>query len=93
MEVGDLSRLAIATTSPDTDERIDRCFVDAGWRPIGTRLNELSGHGGRMLVMLPASCYVHWLGDLEDPGELMRHLPSEAMRMSYFDSRQQTGKL
>jgi putative SOS response-associated peptidase YedK len=41
----------------------------------------------RMPVILPASGYVRWLGEEEDPRELMRPFPSEAMRMWPISTR------
>jgi putative SOS response-associated peptidase YedK len=40
-----------------------------------------------MPVILPASGYVRWLGDKEDPRELRRPFPSEAMRMWPISTR------
>jgi len=48
---------------------------------ITTDANELVAEiHDRMPVILPASGYVRWLGEEEDPRELMRPFPSEAMR-------------
>jgi putative SOS response-associated peptidase YedK len=41
----------------------------------------------RMPAILAASDYVRWLGEEEDPRELMRPFPSEAMRMWPISTR------
>ena len=41
----------------------------------------------RMPVILPPSGYVRWLGEEEDPRELMRPFPSETMRMWPISTR------
>ena len=40
-----------------------------------------------MPAILPAADYVRWLGEEEDPRELMRPFPSEAMRMWPISTR------
>jgi putative SOS response-associated peptidase YedK len=55
---------------------------------ITTDANELVAEiHDRMPVILPASGYVRWLGEEEDPRELMRPFPPEAMRMWPISTR------
>ena len=55
---------------------------------ITTDANELVAEiHNRMPVILSASGYVRWLGEAEDPRELMRPFPSEAMRMWPISTR------
>jgi putative SOS response-associated peptidase YedK len=55
---------------------------------ITTDANELVAEiHDRMPVILPTSGYVRWLGEEEDPRELMRPFPSEAMRMWPISTR------
>jgi putative SOS response-associated peptidase YedK len=55
---------------------------------ITTDANELVAEiHDRMPVILPVSGYVRWLSEEEDPSELMRPFPSEAMRMWPISTR------
>jgi putative SOS response-associated peptidase YedK len=55
---------------------------------ITTDANELVAEiHDRMPVILPDSGYVRWLGEEEDPRELMRPFPSETMRMWPISTR------
>ena len=55
---------------------------------ITTDTNELVAEiHDRMPVILPTSGYVQWLDEEEDPRELMRPFPSEAMRMWPISTR------
>jgi putative SOS response-associated peptidase YedK len=55
---------------------------------VTTDANELvSEIHDRMPVILPTSGYVRWLGEEEDPRELMRPFPSEEMRMWPISTR------
>ena len=55
---------------------------------ITTDANELVAEiHNRMPVILPASGYVRWLGEEEDPRELMLPFPSQAMRMWPISTR------
>jgi putative SOS response-associated peptidase YedK len=55
---------------------------------ITTDANELVADiHDRMPSILAASDYVRWLGEEEDPRELMRAFPSEAMRMWPISTR------
>jgi putative SOS response-associated peptidase YedK len=55
---------------------------------ITTDANELVAEiHNRVPAILPTSGYVRWLGEEEDPRELMRQFPSEAMRMWPISTR------
>jgi putative SOS response-associated peptidase YedK len=57
---------------------------------ITTDSNELVAEiHNRIPVILPASAYVRWLAEEEDPRELMRPFPSDDADVAHFDARQQ----